>query len=760
MKVGDYNILRQIASGGMAEVYLAEKQGVGGFHRRVILKKLLPKFTEDPAFVEMFYNEAILVSNLNHPNIVQVYDVIRNKFEIYIAMEYVDGPGLSMVFRHMRTYNMPMSFPMVARVVADVARALDHAYNAKDDEGRPLNIIHRDVTPSNIMINKTGVVKLVDFGIAKASFTDDQAFVDYVRGKPAYMAPELFNRREVSHQSDIFSLGVVLFELTTGHRLFKRKDPVSTVRAVLRCHIPPPTKLVQGYPGALEAVINRAVTKDPENRYKSAADMANDLETYISSTPKKRVDNSEVAEFIRNLMTKGTEKSFEEMTIDDFVLPDGVPSITTTSKAAALTTDSYSSSTSSSTAARYDGMNLDEFIASLGHKQESKRTSRIIWINGFLVALVGFVLVYLLFLRPKPVPKPIAHERQEPPKVTRIEPPVIRPETSVDIIRTIGRRPLWAFFELPGTANHGKQKKTGMLSMQLSHKARIYIDRKRVGTYTKLELNLPVGKHKLLIKSKGYKTFSKRIRIRQGKKIKLGITLVSLNPVKQTKPANSPQTPPVQNVQQTPPANETTKPTPQKVAMNAPPPAVQPMPKPQPPPPPKPVKKVPHLGFAMSVIRQVGVILNVLAHDQGKFSGISTIKTAVVCDDDPYSKQKAQVVFSKMHAVSGRTVAGKRIVPTLVVYQDADSLRSKLRSMHIRLVYIVPMDRKDVRGALHGALRAGAATVTGIAGYQHVGVCLSVGRKASGFALIINKRRCKAEGVRFDEKILNLADVY
>jgi len=740
MKVGDYNILRKVATGGMAEVFLAEKKGVGGFRRRVILKKLLPKFTEDPSFVEMFYNEAILVSNLNHPNIVQVYDVIRNKFEIYISMEYVDGPGLSVLFRNMLSHNMPIPFPMAARVVADVARALDHAYNARDENGEPMHIIHRDVTPSNIMINKTGVVKLVDFGIAKANFTDDQAFIGYVRGKPAYMAPELFNKRNATHQSDIFSLGVVLFELTTGHRLFKRKDAISTVKSVLRCRIPPPTRLVENYPEALEAIIGKAVTREPDARYTSAADMANELEAYISSTPQKRVDTTSTAEFISEVMTLGSEKGFDEMTIDDFLVPEGVPSITAVPKLPTLTTDSTSSS------GHYD--NLDDFIASLGTKVSKKGKNYIMWFNGFLVALLAFVAIYFLFLKPGTPKTPVSTKNPVSIAETTPKMPDLRHETKTGAFRVMERRPAWTFFNMPGT-KHTKADETGILSMHILPRAKVFIDKKTVGKFTKIEMNLPRGMHRLIIKKKGYITVSRRIRVKKGKKFRLAIKLkpeksaVTANPVAPTpKPVLKPS--PVASVATVAPVKQAIAANPSPVAKKTPAPA----------------KKVPHLGFAMSVIRQVGVILNVLAHDQDKFKTIATVKTAIVCDDDPYSKKKAQAVFAKMRAVSGRNVAGKRIAPEILVYRDTDSLRHDLRAMRIRLVYVVPMDHKDVRGTLKAAIRAGAATVTGIAGYQRVGVCLSVGRKGKAFALVINKRRCKAEGVRFDDKILNLAKVY
>jgi len=546
----------------------------------------------------------------------------------------------------------------------------------------------------------------------------------------------LFKERNATHQSDIFGLGVILFEITTGHKLFKRKDVIHTVKSVLKCRVPPPTHLVPGYPKALEDVIYRSVTPNPEDRYQTAAEMAKDLDAFIASQ-KERVTPAAVHEFVSQVVvSEESGKSFDDMTIGDFVKDE--PSL---SKDVDTVVEGFAGDSDS-----YGSTDVRKLLESLTGGNKKKGTNYAIWLNGFLVSLIAFAALYFLVLRPSPHPKP-------PPKQTRISkpsPPEFRWHRDLDYVRPMERRPAIAFFTAMSQA--GAKAETGTLKLRVQPRAEVRIDGRTLGKIRVMEVDLPKGRHVISASADGYNPLKKKIKILSGKNRQLKISLKPIQ-AKASDEKKQPNPTPVPTPVQPPP---------KKLASTAPaPPPVQPVEKQTPEPKPeKPPKKVPHLGFVTSPLRQAAIILKVLAHDQGRFANIGVIRIAVLYDDDPFSKKRAEQVYAAMKRLAGRAVEGKRVNPVMVMVDGLDETVAHLRSVGAKVVYLAPMDRSDVRIALRAAGRVRAATVTGVAGYQRVGACLSLGRKDGRFSLLIKKRKCSAEGMRFDEKILELAEVY
>lgn len=281
---GKYTLLRALAAGGMAKVYLAIQRAVAGFEKLVVIKRILPELANDPAFVEMLLSEARTAATLNHPNIVQTFDVGEMDGTYYIAMEHINGEDIRSVVRAMRRAGVTQ-FPLehTLSIVLGVCAGLAYAHEKRDLQGRPLGIVHRDISPQNVLITFSGDPKVVDFGIAKSNqaAVGENTAAGQLKGKVPYMSPEQASGIEIDHRSDIFAAGIMLFELTTSRRLFKAKSEYETLKLICEREYPKPSHVRADYPPKLEAIVMKALAKDREERYQSARDMQADLETYI-----------------------------------------------------------------------------------------------------------------------------------------------------------------------------------------------------------------------------------------------------------------------------------------------------------------------------------------------------------------------------------------------------------------------------------------------------------------------------------------------
>ncbi len=274
-RLGRFELVRKIAAGGMAEIFLARQWGAGGFFRDVVIKRLFKHLAEHPQQLRMFQDEGRLLSELSHPNIPQVYDVGFADAHWYIAMEHVEGPTLADLWHSGARNGQPMPMQVAIAVILQICEALHHAHERSDHGQRPLRIVHRDVTPQNMMITRDGVAKLMDFGVALTAARRETAGA--VRGTFAYMAPEQVRARPLDKRADVFALGVVLYELTTGTRLYRGPD-VQIMTQVVEQDVPPPSSRVPDYPQDLEEVVLATLQRDRSRRTPSAAHLAWKLE--------------------------------------------------------------------------------------------------------------------------------------------------------------------------------------------------------------------------------------------------------------------------------------------------------------------------------------------------------------------------------------------------------------------------------------------------------------------------------------------------
>jgi serine/threonine protein kinase len=278
---GPYRLAQRIAIGGMAEVFRAKKGGVEGFEKTVALKRILSHLSDNKEFVDMFINEAKLVSGLSHPNIVAIFDLGRIERSYYIAMEYVHGRDLRTILRRAKERGVAVPRPLAAYVIARTAAALEYAHRKRDEAGEPMRIVHRDVSPQNILLSFEGDVKLTDFGIAKAASKATITDKGALRGKLLYMSPEQAWGKPMDRRSDIFSLGIVLYETLTGQKPFLGTSETSILDTVRECRVAPPRSLDNTIPERLERVAMKALERDPEVRYQDAGEMQRDLEKIL-----------------------------------------------------------------------------------------------------------------------------------------------------------------------------------------------------------------------------------------------------------------------------------------------------------------------------------------------------------------------------------------------------------------------------------------------------------------------------------------------
>jgi len=278
---GPYRLLERIAVGGMAEVFRAKRQGVEGFEKVVAVKRILPHLSDNQEFVDMFVHEAKMVAGLTHPNIVQIFDLGKLESSYYIAMELVHGRDLRSIQKRAQDRGVRVPLDLAALIVSKICSALEYAHRKKDDRGRPLQIVHRDVSPQNVLISFEGDVKLTDFGIAKAASKATTTDHGELRGKLLYMSPEQAWGRPIDKRADIFSLGVVFYELVTGHKPFLASSEGSILDAVRECRVAPPTTINPRIPDRLASVVMKALDRDPDQRYQDAAEMYRDLDRVL-----------------------------------------------------------------------------------------------------------------------------------------------------------------------------------------------------------------------------------------------------------------------------------------------------------------------------------------------------------------------------------------------------------------------------------------------------------------------------------------------
>lgn len=283
-RYGEYELLRLIATGGMAEIYLARHDGVAGLSRMVVVKRMLPQLAVRQDFVRMFLDEARLAAKLNHPNIVQVFNLGEVDQSYYIAMDFVDGPHLGALFAHSLRQRAPLPVELCVQIVARAADGLHYAHEVHDPvTGAALTIVHRDISPQNVLVSRYGDVKVTDFGVAKASTQQTKTRTGIIKGKVAYMSPEQCLGESVDRRTDVFALGIVLYELLTRRRLFREKSDLLIMQKITSETVAPPSSVNKDIDAELDAICAKALARKREERFQSASELAEALDAWLAS---------------------------------------------------------------------------------------------------------------------------------------------------------------------------------------------------------------------------------------------------------------------------------------------------------------------------------------------------------------------------------------------------------------------------------------------------------------------------------------------
>jgi serine/threonine-protein kinase len=422
-RFGQYTLTARLGRGGMADVFRARREGAAGFERTVVVKKILGSHNEDPTFVDMFINEAKIAARLTHPNIVQVYELGESDGEFYIVMEYVKGKDLLRLLRALAQTKpeSPSVPPLVAAYIArETCRGLAHAHEHTDENGNPKPIVHRDVSPQNIMLSYDGQVKLVDFGIAKAlDSMKEETRTGALKGKFAYMAPEQIGGHSPGPLADIFSTGVVLHEMLTGRRLFKGASDYETLQKVQNLTVPPPSSVNTIISPELDAIVLQALERGKDARYSRAGHMARDLDVYLQA---HRFAVEDMAEYMKEVFPV---ESREE-------IPDGP--ITSSYQISKLVEATHPSSPRA-IAGTPSQVKAQRVQAQRRAATQRRRLLGYAATAAAVVLVAAAVVIYPLATR-KAAPGTV-DERDDTPRVEVVEPSAGRPQ------RTAGRdRPL------------------------------------------------------------------------------------------------------------------------------------------------------------------------------------------------------------------------------------------------------------------------------------------------------------------------------
>lgn len=277
-RFGKYLLVDKLPPGGMSQLYKAKITGVQGFEKLIAIKTILPHLSDERELITSFIDEAKLAALLHHQNIVQIYDFGNMEDTYFISMEYLFGQDLRYILRKSKEKELPLSLEFALYVASRICAGLDYAHNLKDFQGRPLSLIHRDISPQNIIVTHEGEVKIVDFGIAKAARRTTVTQVGMIKGKIAYMSPEQASGKTIDHRSDIFSTGILLYEMVTGKQMFTGADTLQVLAKVSKAEFEPPEVAQSGLPPKIYDILHKALRKDSEDRYPSCGEMLADLE--------------------------------------------------------------------------------------------------------------------------------------------------------------------------------------------------------------------------------------------------------------------------------------------------------------------------------------------------------------------------------------------------------------------------------------------------------------------------------------------------
>lgn len=307
-KIGPYEIAGLLATGGMAEILLGRRVGPSGFEREVVIKRILSRLAKDSSYVSMFIDEARIAARIHHPNVVQVFDLLIEDTLLCIIMEYLKGETLASLFRRASARKMELEPEICSYIIAEAAAGLHAAHELVDQNNKPVGLVHRDISPQNIFATYDGSVKILDFGIAKARDRFTHTQTGQLKGNYAYMSPEQCASEKLDRRSDIFSLGTILYELTTNHRLFRRPNQFLILKAIVDSAIAPPSVIKPDYPKRLEEICLHALAKDKHERYQTAGELRHDLLTTVSNSKVKGLPEVRLSALMQELFVDRMEE--------------------------------------------------------------------------------------------------------------------------------------------------------------------------------------------------------------------------------------------------------------------------------------------------------------------------------------------------------------------------------------------------------------------------------------------------------------------
>ena len=515
-KFGQYILLDKVGSGGMAELFKAKKVGIEGFERVLAIKRILPHLSSDEEFIDMFIAEAKLVALLSHKNITQVYDFGKIGQNYFIAMEYIRGKDLRGLLKRCNEKNIKFPITLAVFIAKEVASGLSYAHRQKDSMEKSLNIIHRDVSPQNILISYDGDVKVVDFGIAKAG-SQSRTTTGVLKGKLSYMSPEQAWGKTIDHRSDIFALGIVLYEMLTGERLFKGDSEINTLEKVRAAQIDPlPSSINAGLPAELEAKLLKALAREVIERYQNASDLEADLGNILFEL--LRADPAlSLKQFMHSLFKAEIEAEHksesEEKTIS-------VPLEQETAVADLKSANAEKSKTPVKT--------RPPELKSFRVQEPAKKNVYRYVISASLAAVVLVIAGFIFW------------DKNPPPQLTTPSPvqPVAAPQPGAEEQKTATQMPA-AAPPLAGNEieqgtpspqtdkQQGKIQKTpeeendGGLTINAMPWANVFVDGKPYGTTPKTIEDIKVGTHKVRLENPNFPAWETRVNISKGQTAKV-----------------------------------------------------------------------------------------------------------------------------------------------------------------------------------------------------------------------------------------------
>lgn len=358
---GNYILLEKMASGGMAEIYLAKKNGASGVQKFVAFKRILAEHATSQEFIRMFKDEAKIAVNLSHSNVVSIYDFGAEKDQLYLVMDYVEGKNLRQILNKLKKTNKHLAISHIVYITKMIAAGLDHAHRCIEaSTGNPLNIIHRDMSPQNVMVSYEGEVKIIDFGIAKASSQAETTRVGTLKGKFGYMSPEQVEGHTVDTRTDLFALGIMTWEMLTERRLFLTNNEMGTLRKIRDCEVPPLREIDPNIPAELEKIVNKALAKNRNHRYQTAAELQKDLQSFLNRYSPD-FSSQDFSEFVKELyaseIIEARKRRIQYAKIEAYVeeprAEDNEPTI-------AMNTQTYSPNDSEAASLNFDHLSIKE----------------------------------------------------------------------------------------------------------------------------------------------------------------------------------------------------------------------------------------------------------------------------------------------------------------------------------------------------------------------------------------------------------------